>query len=219
MSDFRIKYIYKIIHKITYVIYRIKLKKYKFTIISSNCIGGIIYQDLHIQASSPTIDLYFNAPDFIQFLNKMPYYLGCSLTFTKKTKYSEIDSIYPIGALDDVEIHFMHYKSDKDALLKWEQRKKRIEFDNLFIIMTDRDFCTYDIIKEFDNLPYKNKIIFTAKHYPEFKSAIYCKHFEDQDSVGILTDDKVFNNYFNIPRWIFSGVTGKPTDQDVYGAN
>lgn len=202
-------------HKLNYVLYRVKLRNYKFTIIASNCIGGIIYQDLHIQASSPTIDLYFNAPDFILFLKNMPYYLRCPLTFTNRSKYSDIDPIYPIGFLDDVEIHFMHYKSAKDALSKWEQRMKRIVFDHLFIIMTDRDFCTYDLIKAFDNLPYDNKIIFTSKNYPEFKSAIFCKHFENEDSVGILTDNKAFNNYFNIPKWIFSGVAGKPVDPDV----
>lgn len=53
------------------------VKKYKkniqnknFTIISSNCIGGLIYHDLGMQFKSPTINMYIKANDFIKLCKK-----------------------------------------------------------------------------------------------------------------------------------------------------
>ena len=40
----------------------------EFTIISSNCIGGVIYSDLHRKFLSPTINLFFSAKDFLKFV-------------------------------------------------------------------------------------------------------------------------------------------------------
>ena len=42
----------------------------EFTIISSNCIGGVIYSDLHRKFLSPTINLFFSAKDFLNGINK-----------------------------------------------------------------------------------------------------------------------------------------------------
>lgn len=31
---------------------------------------------------------------------------------------------YPIGKLDDIEVHFSHYDSQEEAMEKWTRRKK-----------------------------------------------------------------------------------------------
>lgn len=59
--------------------------------------------------------------------------------------------------------------------------------------MTDRDGCTYEQIKTFDELPYKNKVIFTHKEYPEFNSAFYIKGFENEEEVGILSNFRKYS--------------------------
>lgn len=64
----------------------------------------------------------------------------------------------------------------------------------------DGDNCTYDSIKRFDNLPYKNKVIFTNKSYPEFKSSYYIKGFEDKKGVGVLLYFK--EKQFRIRRYL-----------------
>lgn len=66
-------------------------------------------------------------------------------------------------------------------------KKKRINKNNLFILSTDRDGSSYRDIEEFDNLPYKNKVIFTHKYYPHIKSAYYIKGFEKNKEVGIFS--------------------------------
>ena len=68
--------------------------------------------------------------------------------------------------------------------------------NNLFVVFTDRDGCTYEDLKEFDNLSIKNKIVFTHKPYEKIKSAFYIKGFENRDSVGMCF------NYMNNKKWI-----------------
>ncbi len=156
-----------------------KLKNSDFSLISSNCNGAFILHDLGIKFNSPTVNLWINPDDFIKFLQDMPRYLACEMTFTHQADIS-----YPIGVLDDIKIYFQHYATEEEAKTKWLERSKRINFDNLFIMFTDRDNCTYQNLCDFEALPYKNKVVFTHVPYPELKSAFYLKGWENEESVG-----------------------------------
>lgn len=96
----------------------------------------------------------------------------------------------PIGMLGDVRIGFIHYDTFEEAVQKWEERKKRINWDNLFIVGTEKCGCDLKTIKKFDQLPYKNKVIFTHIPYQEIESAYYIKGFEEEEEMGVLTNYK-----------------------------
>ncbi len=55
---------------------RLRNKNKTPTIISNNCIGGIIYHDLGLEFMSPTINLFFKNEDFFTFLNDIEYYIN-----------------------------------------------------------------------------------------------------------------------------------------------
>ncbi len=95
---------------------------------------------------------------------------------------------YPAGMCGDIRINFVHYDSFEEGVCKWEERKQRINWNNLFIVGTERDGCTYETLKRFEQLPYTNKVIFTHIEYPEFSSAYYIKGFEDQGEIGTVTN-------------------------------
>jgi uncharacterized protein (DUF1919 family) len=160
---------------------RKKLTNNSFSLLSSNCNGAFILHDLKLGFKSPTVNLFISADDYIKFLERLDYYINCDLVEVVDEKYN-----YPLGVLDDIKIHFMHYNSFEEARIKWELRLQRFNKGNLFIMMTDRDGCTDELIRKFDNLPYKHKVIFTHKPYPEIKSAFYIKGFEDELQVGDL---------------------------------
>ena len=84
----------------------------------------------------------------------------------------------------------MHYNSFNEAKEAWERRAKRVDMSNVYIVMTDKNGCTYEHIKQFEELPYKNKVIFTHKSYKEFSSAYYIPGFETENEVGILSEWK-----------------------------
>lgn len=158
---------------------RKRLKNKEFSLISSNCNGAFICHDLGLQFRSPFVNLWMKPKDYLKYLKNIEYYKTCDLRFVENSKYN-----YPVGVLQDIKIFFQHYKSEKEAREKWVERSKRIDMDNLFILFTDRDGCTYEDLVEFDALPYPNKIVFTNKKYDEIKSSFCISGFEKEKSVG-----------------------------------
>lgn len=183
-----------------------KLNNKEFSIIASNCNGAFLLHDLGLRFNSPFVNLWMKPDDFIRFLTDIDHYLSCEMTFVEEPGIS-----YPIGLLDDVRIYFQHYPTKEAAKEKWVERSKRINFNNLFIMFTDRDGCTYQNLCDFEALPYKNKVVFTHVPYPEFPSAYYLKGWESETSVGICSNYKsVFSirkhyDDFNYIDWFNKG--------------
>lgn len=169
---------------------RLKLKNITPTIISSNCNGEYWYYDMKLRFLSPTINLSFDMNDYVKMLENLQWYMEQPVIPFEDDRFD-----YPTGMLGDIEIRFNHYKTFDEAAAKWEERKKRINWDNLFILGIDGDNCTYDSLKRFDDLPYKNKVIFTHIPYPEIKSSYYIRGFENEKGVGVLL-------YFKKQFWI-----------------
>ena len=164
-----------------------RLTNKEFSLIASNCNGGCLLHDLGLRFNSPFVNLWVAPSDIVRLLSNIHYYLSCEIMFDVETDFA-----YPIGRLDDVKIYFQHYSTKEMAKKKWEERKKRIDFDNLFIMFTDRDGCNYQDLYDFDALSYKNKVVFTHVSYPELKSAYYIKGWENEKSVGVCSDYKSF---------------------------
>ena len=173
---------------------QLRLKNRRPTIIASNCIGTFMYYDMKLRFNSPTINLSFDMNDYVRFLENLQWYLKQPVVPCIDDRFE-----YPCGMLGDVEIRFNHYKTIEEAIAKWEERKQRIDWNNLFVIGIDGDNCTYETLKRFDVLPYKNKVIFTHKLYPEFSSAYYLRGFEDREGIFQPTD---FKSQFLIRRHI-----------------
>jgi uncharacterized protein (DUF1919 family) len=155
------------------------------TIISSNCNGAVILHDLNLKFYTPTVNLFMFPKDFLRFVSNLDKYVSNDAELV----HVESPQSYPVGRLIDIEIHFMHYSTFEDAKNKWQERSKRIQHDNIFLMMTDRDGCTYEDMVNFDKLPYK-KVIFTNKSYPEIKSSFYIRGFENKETVGVLSEKK-----------------------------
>jgi len=176
-----------------------------FSIISSNCNGGVILHDLGLRFNSPFVNLWISPKDFIKLLNNLDEYLSYKLLPLQKTELN-----YPVGILGDIIIHFQHYSSFSEAKEKWEQRLKRIVRNNIFIMFTDRDGCTYEDLLLFDKLDYPNKVVFVCRPYKDIKSSFYIRGFEREKSVGVLTEYRNSNlgrryiDDFDYVRW-FNG--------------
>jgi len=150
-----------------------KLINKDFSIISNNCWGGGIYQKLDLPYTSPTVGIYFYAEDYIKFLSNLEYYLSIKPIIIPKSESryaTQLSSLkvyryFPIGLIDDIELVFLHYRSDEDAIAKWEKRKKRINMSNLIVKFNDQNECNEQHLISFERMPYENKICFTAKEY------------------------------------------------------
>jgi uncharacterized protein (DUF1919 family) len=72
---------------------------------------------------------------------------------------NELKIDYPVCMCDDIELYFNHYASYESAVESWEKRKKRINWNNIFVTMYTEN---PEIAKEFDQLDYEKKICFTT---------------------------------------------------------
>lgn len=157
------------------------LKNKDFTIITSNCNGAFMYYDMGLSYLTPTVNLAIDMDDFVKMAENLPWYMEQEMV--------EVDSErpYPAGRLADITIYFVHYKTFREGVEKWEERKRRINWDNLFLVATEKDNCSYETIRRFEQLPYEHKVIFTHRKYTEFSSAHYIKGFEEKEELGVLT--------------------------------
>ncbi|HEU7505115.1 TPA: DUF1919 domain-containing protein [Streptococcus pneumoniae] len=157
--------------------YRHRIQNKEFTLITSNCVGGLISHDLGLQFRSPTINMYIEAADFIQFCSHLERYLKEDLSFIEVNQDGHF-----VALCGDIKIYIVHYNSFEEFAKKWSERAKRVDFDQLYLMMSERDGCRYEDIVKFDTLPYKNKVIFTSKKMPEIQSAFYIPGIETKNN-------------------------------------
>lgn len=180
------------------------LEGIEFSVFSNNCLGGVFLHDAGHAFTSPTVNMSFDGYDFMRFLENPQYYLSREIEFYKDEKYS-----FPMGRIDDVKIYFVHYKTPEEAREAWIRRKPRIIWDNLFIISTDHDgMYLPELMERFDKLPYKNKVMFTAKAYPQYSWAVQVPQFKRRRNVRIMTafanlkGQRYYETCFNLAQWV-----------------
>ncbi len=181
---------------------RSKLINSSFTIISNNCWGGHVYRYFNAPYDSPTIGLFIFSEDYIKFISDIKHYLSLELKFItaeeskfRKTLEARRETHVPIGVLEDVEIIFLHYKSQDEAREKWNRRKARIHWDNIVYKMTEQNLCSLEHLKTFEALPLERKFVFTSEDYG-LKSQVICDEWTGKGEVS--NDTLHFRKYVNL---------------------
>ena len=208
-----VKYINKKIDRLYCFVARLRLKNHNFTIISNDCWGGGVYEDLHLPYTTPTVAVGFYGTCYLEFLENFNEVLNGDLFFVTESKYPEINdrriknqNFYPIGLIGTIELHFEHNKTKEEALEKWNRRKARINFDNIFIKYSDRNNCTLDLMKRFDKLPFKNKVLFSSKKIKGIKSVVFLNHYKNQPFIGDIYSDRwAYRKDFDVVKWLNKG--------------
>ena len=150
--------IMQILRKLHYKKMRKRLKNSEFSIISSDCFGAMVYHNLGQRFNSPTINLCFSQEDFYQFVLHLKDYLAAELV-----EIEDKTVTYPVGSLtyDDrtIRINFMHYHSFEEAKRKWDERKQRVDFSNIYIFQVVSQGLTQEYLDRFSALPYRHKLL------------------------------------------------------------
>jgi len=170
------------------------------SLICSNCIGGIIYNNLGLRFLSPTINLWMTNKDLIKLVSKLEEYVAEELVDN-----GEYEG-YPTGKLKDITLYFNHYPTFEEAKTKWNERKQRINFDNLYVMLGD-DGLSYEDIKALNSLHCKRMVVFTAKQYPELDFTFQLKKYEKESHVGFfavrsLDGFREFEKEFDYVNWL-----------------
>ena len=153
--------------------FRSKNNNKDFTLISRDCVGGALYHQLGLRFLSPTINLFMSPEDFNIFcLNLREYIFGELKEFKDAKVNYPVGMLYPrkeSGLMNPVRIDFMHYSSFENAKEKWDERSKRINWDNIYVLSTitykrEIESISDNLIKNWNNISYK-KVMLVNKRY------------------------------------------------------
>lgn len=183
--------------------FRRRLRNDQFTILSSNCMGGVIYHRLGKQFLSPTINMFFAQPDFVNFVLFLDYYLDQDLHFIETDRGFPVAELQGNGAeIPTIRLNFNHDKIPDTAIANWEKRKKRIHRDNLFVMLYKLDGVTIEQLKSLETVPCKGRVVFTSVPIPEIPWSVYIKpimshrypyNYLEMDAFGVRYYEKKFD--------------------------
>lgn len=171
------------------------------TIVSDDCWGRELYHYLGLESTSPFILIRIDKDDYLKICNDLKKYMSYELVMEQETDY--INDRYPIGSLGEgdekVYLNFVHDTSFKNAYDAWEKRKKRMNYDNLFVKMTILNDDQFD---KFKSIPYEHKVGFCVKE-ASFHDNIVCPEryiWEKTSSTVFLATD--FLSYIRNPQFV-----------------
>ncbi len=128
------------------------------SIISNNCWGGTVCHTLGIECRSPFKNLFVREPDYLKLLARFRYYMGCDLTFLNYAFSANSKKNYPVMLLYDIEVHCNHDTDPGEAAEKWNRRRIKINYENLFIEMYTESRETMEAFLKIEG--YKRKLCF-----------------------------------------------------------
>lgn len=181
---------------------RSALRNRTASLLCPNCMGGLLFHDLGLQFRSPTVNLMMIQPDFAKFVRSLDAYLDMEPVFFDKP-----GSTCPCAKLGDITIHFTHYHSEAEAAAKWHERSARLDRDNLFVVLMERDGLTPEEIRALKDLPVRGLPVFTANDYPDVPYALQIPLVDGDGQVGNLlatsplTGLRGYERYFDFVKW------------------
>lgn len=187
------------------------LKNSNFVIIANNCFGGKVYKSYGLPYNTPFVGMFLYGPCYLKLLQDFKNYLNKDLVFIQESVYKNREKTYPVAKLGDIELHFSHYITEEEASEKWYRRRNRIlekmDLDNFYFVISDRELVDKKIIKEFHKLPFKNKLSFGAKVIKGLSPSKHVAVFETfkRNQTEVPGGTKLFKIsalYFDFENWI-----------------
>lgn len=102
------------------------LRNKDITLLSQNCIGGVLYSEYGLRFQSPTINMFIENENFVKLVENFEYYMSITAEPITDCYIDPIDEKvkYPKIKVDDISICCLHYKDCEEAIEAWERRKK-----------------------------------------------------------------------------------------------
>lgn len=91
-----------------------------------------------------------------------------------------------------IHVYFLHYQSFEEGVSAWKRRVRRIQWNNIFVVLSEKDGCTKMCLEEFEHLSYESKVALTHVEYPDITCGFYVKGYENCNELGNIMDFKGF---------------------------
>lgn len=170
---------------------------------SNQCFGRYSYFLLGLPFYSPFVNVTISGHDMLKIAGAPKYYLDAPIKYLKNEIINGKD--VPIAILgDDIKINLTHYTKFEEFEKVWNNRLKRINFDNIIITLKADSI---DEATKFKELPYSKKICFL-----EEQNSVFGINLDEIDNNIIKVHYQNFkkligDNYFvNMPEYDFNSV-------------
>ena len=195
---------------------RKRLKHRQFTLISQNCMGGVIYNMLGLQSQSPTVNMFIRGESFVRLASNPRKYMQEMEPFPINEKHEEEGFWpHPVIGIGDIRLNCLHYDNCQEAIDSWKRRCERIDFSRILVMANDWDL-NYDeaLIKGILELPCP-KVLFSTR-VKDKDDIVYCteKVWTKRGrsiNMPVLTEYKYgykrcFEYIFDVVDWINSSL-------------
>ncbi len=208
----------RVILKITPHIYNRCYRKGNYqqhiTLLSQNCIGGVLYHMLGLPFDSPTINMFIEDENFIKLAENPQHYFSIDAQPHEEYHVDNKDAslVYPTIKVDDIVLCCQHYKNCAEAVAAWNKRRLRVDIKKIFVIACSWNLNeNVDYVKRIDALPYP-KVIFTMEQF-NLPSCVQLKGAKwKKDNYGVvkpaltsydgLSGKRHFVDEFDFVNWI-----------------
>ena len=135
----------------------VALLRSRLSILSNDCWGGLTYHFFGLPFLSPTINLFFDDPEYLTFLENLDDMLQlipepCGTAYNMDERFE-----YPVFRIGSVRLFMKHCRNAEQGKKKWIERCRRINRDNLLVIMVT---TLRSSAERFSRLPYAHKVCF-----------------------------------------------------------
>lgn len=195
-----------------------RLENRDFSFLVPNCLGGILLHDLGLRFLSPTVNLMLTQDEFLSFVLNLDAYLSEQLSFLERPEGECPRATLSPSGLPQILIHFTHYKTEQEASEKWYERAQRINRDNLFILIEERDGIGRQELEAFGTLKARGIVAFTCNEYADLPYCVYMPQYHSAGEVGnilkkrLIDDSREYEHFFDFVKW-FNEANGE--DHDV----
>lgn len=162
-----------------------RLQNRDVTLLSQNGIGAVFACDMGRNLRSPVLNLQYSAAGFLKLVSHLEHYLSAELRF-------RWDEEYPIGILDDIEVHFVGFDTCQQASQAWNDWKMSVDVDKLFVLSTDRDGFDGAMFEQWKRLPYPKLLLTACAAYADHPDTLYFPEYGDLGRVPDLIAGRKF---------------------------
>ncbi|WP_421910975.1 DUF1919 domain-containing protein [Marinobacter sp.] len=203
--------------KIGNAIEKLRLNYKHFVIISNNCWGYELYNVLGRKYNTPFVGLFLFPECYVRFLEGFETCIDSEIKFSTVSKYMSKTPSYPVGVVcGNIEIHFLHYKSQEEASRKWNRRIARLKDARdanipFFVKFCDRDGCEKDHLERFHATSFRNKISIGVNEN-DASNHLFLPNLKDPKGDSVMDGLELFRaryHYFDISDWISSASVRK----------
>ena len=159
--------------------------------------------------------MFIEGENFVKLLEHLEYYMGLvPIAVNDSYKDPVVTGLqYPLIKIGDVELCCLHYKNCVSAIDAWERRKKRIDYDNVYVLANTWDLDeNEELINRLYKTGFKTIVLTTNKKFKYDSKMVYINGDFTLDEKGNPVPSPInyidknayryFEKYFDFIGWL-----------------